>query len=152
MDRNTHYIIPVVNVDGRAHFFEDGNTPHSNRSIRIANDDDNDGLFDEDNSDDLDGDGSICQMRIKDPFGNMKTDPEDPRLMVRVKPGEKGEWTVLGYEGIDNDGDGRINEDGEGYLDPNRNWGYNWMPDYVQRGAGKFPLSGIGVKIHCRVY
>ena len=146
LDRNTHYIIPVVNVDGRAHFFEDGNTPHSNRSIRIANDDDNDGLFDEDNSDDMDGDGSICQMRIKDPFGNMKTDPEDPRLMVRVKPGEKGEWTVLGYEGIDNDGDGRINEDGEGYLDPNRNWGYNWMPDYVQRGAGKFPLSGIGLK------
>jgi hypothetical protein len=146
VDKNTHYIIPVVNVDGRSHFFEDGNTPSSNRSIRIAKDDDNDGLFDEDSSDDLDGDGNICMMRIKDPFGNMKTDPEDPRLMVRVKPGEKGEWTILGYEGIDNDGDGRINEDAEGYLDPNRNWGYNWMPDYVQRGAGKFPLSGQGLK------
>ncbi len=48
------------------------------------------------------------------PFGQYKTDPEDPRLMVRVKPGEKGEWTLLGEEGIDNDGDGKINEDGEG--------------------------------------
>lgn len=146
VDKNVHYIIPVVNVDGRYHFFADGNTPSSNRSIRVPKDDDRDGLFDEDAPDDLDGDGNICQMRIKDPNGNYKADPEDPRIMVRVKPGEKGEYTLLGYEGIDNDGDGRYNEDAEGYLDPNRNWGYEWMPPYVQRGAGNFPLSGVGLK------
>ena len=66
--------------------------------------------------------------------------------MIRVKPGEKGEWTMLGQEGIDNDGDGRVNEDSEGYVDPNRNWGFNWAPDYVQRGAGDYPLSGVGLK------
>ena len=146
VDKNAHYIIPVVNVDGRYHFFEDANTPSSNRTIRVPRDDDNDGLINEDGYDDLDGDGSICQMRIKDPFGNYKTDPEDPRLMVRVSGDEKGEWTVLGQEGIDNDGDGRINEDTEGYLDPNRNWPFNWMPTYVQSGAGLFPLSGVGLK------
>ncbi len=146
VDRNAHYIIPVVNVDGRYHFFEDGNTPSSNRSIRVPKDDDRDGLFDEDGPDDLDGDGSICQMRIKDPFGDYKADPDDPRVLVRVKPGEKGEYSLLGYEGIDNDNDGRFNEDSEGYLDPNRNWGYEWMPPYVQRGAGNFPLSGVGLK------
>ena len=146
VDRNVHYIVPVVNVDGRAHFFNDANTPSSSRSIRVPKDDDGDGLFDEDAPDDLDGDGSICQMRIKDPNGNYKADPEDPRIMVRVKPGEKGEYTILGSEGIDNDGDGRFNEDAEGYLDPNRNWGYNWMPDYVQSGAGNFPFSGVGMK------
>jgi hypothetical protein len=146
VDRNTHYIIPVVNVDGRFHFFEDGNTPSTNRSIRVPKDDDGDGLFDEDGPDDLDGDGNICQMRIKDPHGNYKADPEDPRILVRVKPGEKGEYTILGYEGMDNDGDGRLNEDAEGYLDPNRNWGIDWMPPYVQRGAGDFPLSGTGLK------
>ncbi len=146
VDRNAHYIIPVVNVDGRFHFFEDGNTPSTNRSIRVAKDDDKDGLFDEDPPDDLDGDGNICQMRIKDPYGQYKVDSEDERILVRVKPGEKGEYTLLGYEGIDNDEDGRINEDAEGYLDPNRNWGYNWMPPYVQRGAGNFPLSGVGLK------
>jgi len=146
LDKNVHYIVPVVNVDGRAHFFNDANTPSSSRSLRVPKDDDNDGLFDEDGPDDLDGDGNICQMRIKDPNGAYKADSEDPRIMVRVKPGEKGEYTLLGYEGIDNDGDGRFNEDSEGYLDPNRNWGYHWMPPYVQSGAGNFPFSGVGMK------
>lgn len=146
LDKNVHYIIPVVNVDGRYHFFADGNTPSSNRGLRVPKDDDGDGLFDEDPYDDLDGDGSITQMRIKDPFGAYKVDPEDKRILVHIKPGEKGEYTLLGYEGIDNDKDGKLNEDGEGYLDANRNWGYNWMPSYVQSGAGNFPLSGTGVK------
>jgi hypothetical protein len=146
VDKNSYYIIPVVNVDGRYHFFKDANTSSSNRSIRRPKDDDNDGLFDEDLYDDLDGDGNICDMRKRDPNGTHRTDPFDSRLMVRVKPGEKGEWILLGREGIDNDGDGRINEDTEGYLDPNRNWGYNWEPNYVQRGAGYYPLSGTGLK------
>ncbi len=146
VDRNAHYIVPVVNVDGRYHFFEDAHTPSSSRSIRVPKDDDNDGLFDEDAPDDLDGDGSITQMRIKDPNGNYKADPDDPRILVRVEPGKKGEYTLLGSEGIDNDKDGKLNEDAEGYLDPNRNWGNNWMPNYVQSGAGNFPFSGVGIK------
>ncbi|UCG28236.1 MAG: hypothetical protein JSV24_02430 [Bacteroidales bacterium] len=146
VDKNAYYVIPVVNVDGRYHFFTDANTSSSNRGLRRPKDDDRDGLFDEDFTDDLDGDGNICQMRKKDPFGRYKTDPEDPRLMVRIEPGDKGEWTILGQEGIDNDGDGRVNEDSEGYVDGNRNWGYNWAPPYVQRGAGYYPLSGTGIK------
>ena len=146
VDKNVHYIVPVVNVDGRASFMLEANTPSTNRTIRIPKDDDRDGLFDEDGYEDLDGDGSICQMRIRDLFGMYRSDPEDPRLMVRVKPGEQGEWTLLGYEGIDNDGDGRVNEDAEGYVDPNRNWGYRWYPRYVERGAGYYPFSGVGLK------
>jgi hypothetical protein len=146
VDRNAHFIIPVVNVDGRYHFFSDGNTPSSNRGLRVPKDEDGDGLFDEDTYDDLDGDGNITQMRIKDPLGTYKSDPEDKRILIRVKPGEKGEYTLLGYEGTDNDNDGKLNEDGEGYLDANRNWGCNWMPPYVQGGAGNFPLSGVGIK------
>jgi hypothetical protein len=46
-------------------------------------------LFDEDGYDDIDGDGNICQMRIRDPFGMYRSDPEDPRLMIRVKPGSR---------------------------------------------------------------
>jgi hypothetical protein len=146
VDKNVHYLIPVVNVDGRYHFFADAHTPSSSRSIRIPKDDDNDGLFDEDAPDDLDGDGSITQMRIKDPFGQYKADPEDKRVLVRIKPGEQGEYTLLGSEGIDNDKDGKLNEDAEGQVDPNRNWGYDWRPEYVQSGAGNFPLSGVGLK------
>lgn len=155
VDKNAYYILPVVNVDGRAHFFKDAQNPSSGRSVRVPRDDDRDGLMDEDGADDLDGDGNICMMRIKDPLGDYKTDPEDSRLMIPVKPGEKGEWTMLGEEGIDNDNDGRINEDSEGYLDCNRNWGYNWQPPYIQSGAGNFPLSSTEAKciaayIHAR--
>jgi hypothetical protein len=146
LDKRVFYVVPVVNVDGRYHFFHDANTPSSNRSLRIPIDDDRDGLVDEDFPDDLDGDGNICMMRKKDPFGMYKTDPEDPRLMVRVKPGEKGEWTILGMEGIDNDGDGLINEDSEGYVDPNRQWGFDWAPEYVQSGAGEYPFQAVGLK------
>lgn len=146
VDKNAFYLIPVVNVDGRHHFMTGGNSMNNNRSIRIPRDDDKDGLFDEDGPNDLDGDGNICRMRIKDPNGKWRTDPNEPRLMVRVKEGEKGEWTLLGLEGIDNDGDGQINEDAEGYVDPNRNWGHDWQPNYVQQGAGNFPLEGVGLK------
>ncbi len=146
VDKICIYVVPVVNVDGRFHFMADANSPNTNRSLRIPTDDDRDGLVDEDGPDDLDGDGNICTMRKKDPFGQFKTDPEDPRLMVRIKPGEKGEWTMLGDEGIDNDGDGQVNEDGEGYVDPNRNWGFDWAPPYVQGGSGEFPFSGVGLK------
>ncbi len=146
VDKKCFYVVPIVNVDGRYHFFADANGPSDNRSLRRPHDDDRDGLVDEDFPDDLDGDGNICQMRKKDPNGRWKTDPEDPRLLVSVKPGEKGEWTRLGDEGIDNDGDGRVNEDAEGYVDGNRNWGYDWMPPYVQPGAGDYPFSGVGIK------
>ncbi|MDX9729942.1 MAG: M14 family metallopeptidase [Bacteroidales bacterium] len=146
VDRNIFYIIPVVNVDGRAHFFDDPNTPSSNRTIRIPVDDDRDGLYDEDGPEDIDGDGSITNMRIRDTLGRLRSDPVDPRLMISVKPGEKGEWTRLGQEGIDNDGDGQVNEDAEGFVDGNRNWGFNWNPPYVQRGAGNYPFEGTGIK------
>ena len=146
LDKRSFYVVPVVNVDGRHHFFNDANTSDSNRSLRIPLDDDRDGLVDEDFPDDLDGDGNISLMRKKDPFGMFKTDPEDPRLIVRVKPGEKGEWALLGEEGIDNDGDGRVNEDSEGYVDPNRNWGFDWAPEYVQSGAGEYPFQSGGLR------
>jgi hypothetical protein len=141
VDSCAFYILPVVNVDGRWHFFADPSGYNIGRSARVPYDDDRDGLADEDDYDDLDGDGEILQMRIKDPFGEWKTSPDDPRVMVRIKPGEKGEWTRLESEGIDNDGDGRLNEDTPGYLDMNRNYGFAWQPPYVQEGAGDFPTS-----------
>jgi hypothetical protein len=44
-------------------------------------------------------------------------------------------------EGKDNDGDGQVNEDGDGFYDPNRDWGWNWQPDYIQNGANRYPYS-----------
>jgi hypothetical protein len=47
----------------------------------------------------------------------------------------------LGSEGFDNDGDGRVNEDGDGFYDPNRDWPWNWQPRYIQSGAHRYPFS-----------
>lgn len=146
VDRSVIYCVPTVNVDGRYHWFADVNSASSGRGLRIPKDDDRDGLFDEDPAEDLDGDGFITQMRIKDTLGDYKADPKDARLMVRVEKGEKGEYTLLGTEGIDNDNDGRVNEDEPGYVDPNRNFPYNWQPNYVQSGGGSYPLEGKGLK------
>jgi len=146
VDRNVFYVIPSVNVDGRAHFLSDPNNPSSDRTFRVPRDDDRDGLMDEDGPDDLNGDGNITTMRKRDPFGQWKADAEEPRLLVRVKAGEAGDWTMLGGEGLDNDSDGLVNEDGPGYLDGNRNWGIHWEPPYVQSGAGEYPFSASGTR------
>ena len=82
--------------------------------------------------------------------GDFDIDARDPkkRLMRRVGQG-KGEWMVY-PEGIDNDLDGRYNEDGIGGLDLHRNYPENWRPEpgrdatgrgYTQFGAGAYPLS-----------
>jgi len=134
----TFYIAPSINPDGRE-VFTSGTLPP--RSGLAPRDNDRDGLIDEDGFDDLNGDKEISQMRIKSPRGNMKVDPSDPRKMIRVAPGEKGDYLLLGYEGYDNDGDGLINEDGPGGYDGNRDWGFNWEPNYVQGGADKYPFS-----------
>ncbi len=140
LDEKAFYVIPTMNPDSRDYYINKPSDPNSPRSGLIPYDDDRDGVADEDGPDDLDGDGSFTQMRKKDPDGNFKPHPDDARILVPVKPGEKGEYILLGEEGIDNDGDGRINEDGPGGYDMNRNFGYNWQPDYVQRGAGDYPF------------
>ena len=144
VDAKTFYIVPTVNPDGRAHWFGAPNTTHSSRSGKTPRDDDRDGQADEDGFDDLDGDGQITQMRRRNPNGKWRTSPEDPRLLVPVKEGEKGEFDLLGDEGIDNDGDGLINEDPPGGYDQNRNFPADWQPDYIQFGAGDFPLEWPG--------
>jgi len=138
------YIVPTINPDARNDYMKEANTAHSPRAGMIALDDDRDGLFDEDGYEDLDGDGSITRMRRKNPNGNMIVDPKDPRVMIQISPDDivtAQRYELLGSEGIDNDGDGRINEDTHGYYDPNRDWGWKWQPDHIQRGAYKYPFS-----------
>lgn len=141
LDEKTFYIIPTINPDARDYFIHKANTPHSPRSGMDPRDDDGDGLVDEDGFDDLDGDGNIVQMRIRDPHGRMIPDPDDPRLMVPAKQDQPGTYTNLGWEGFDNDGDGDVNEDGPGSYDPNRNWAWKWAPQHVQWGADRYPFS-----------
>jgi len=141
VDERAFYILPSLNPDGRAAWFREANTAHSCRSGQRPTDNDRDGELDEDGYDDLDGNGDITQMRKRMPGeGDMIPHPDDPRLMVRAASGQKGDYVMLGWEGIDNDGDGHINEDPPGGYDMNRNWPSDWQPEYLQYGAGEYPL------------
>jgi hypothetical protein len=141
LDERVIYVLPALSPDSRDSHFYEPNTTSSPRSGQRPVDDDRDGLFDEDGADDLDGDGNIVQMRVRDPHGKWKPHPDYPQAMVRVDPDEEGQYSMLGQEGIDNDGDGAVNEDGAGFYDPNRGWGWNWQPGYVQFGAHRYPFS-----------
>jgi hypothetical protein len=139
LDERIFYLLPSINPDGRDSWLHRGGFA---RSGLEPTDDDRDGLADEDDYEDLNGDGHITWMRIKDPQGRFKRHPNYPEyLMVRAKADERGEYSLLGWEGIDNDGDGRINEDSRGGYDMNRNWAYDWQPNHIQRGAKDYPFS-----------
>jgi hypothetical protein len=137
------YILPDFSPDSRESHFYRPNSTNSPRAGQRPVDDDRDGRVDEDGYFDLNGDGHITQMRIRDPHGRFKAHPKYPNMMIQVGEGEQGEFTLLGFEGIDQDGDGRIGEDGDGSYDPNRDWPWNWEPNYVQRGAFRYPFSLI---------
>jgi hypothetical protein len=147
LDKNTIYLRPVNNPDGHNMYMH---TALSNRSTVRPYDQDGDGLLDEDSPLDINGDGKILRMRYKDPKGEYIIDPRDPkgRLMKYVGEG-KGEYKIA-TEGIDQDGDGKIGEDGIGGLDLHRNYPENWRPmkeatgrGWTQGGAGDYPLSEV---------
>jgi hypothetical protein len=147
LDRNTIYLRPINNPDGHNMYM---NSAQANRSTVRPFDQDGDGLLDEDSPLDLNGDGKILRMRYKDAKGEYIKDPRDPkgRLMKFVGEG-KGEYKVI-QEGLDQDGDGKIAEDGIGGLDLHRNYPENWRPiteatghGWTQGGAGEYPLSEI---------
>ncbi len=141
LDERVFYVVPMMSPDSRDAHMHEPNTTHSPRAGQVPNDDDRDGLVNEDKHDDLDGNGHITQMRIRDPHGRWKSHPDFPSMMVPCKAEEKGEYTLLGLEGFDNDGDGLVNEDSDGAYDPNRNWPWGWQPHNVQYGAHHYPLS-----------
>lgn len=140
VDERVFYILPMVNPDGRDYFLDE----HGGgaRTGHVPVDSDGDGLFDEDGPDDLNGNGVIEQIRKYVPGeGTHRISHDDPRLMEAVPPGEFGDWVMLGQEGIDNDGDGQINEDPVGGYDPNRNYASDWQPNYVQGGSMNYPFE-----------
>lgn len=136
------YIAPTINPDARNNYMMAANTANTPRSGMMPVDDDRDGLLDEDGLDDINGDGHVTYMRRRNPNGRYKIDPDNPKWLILADPDEAGTYEFLGLEGIDNDGDGEINEDRVGgYYDPNRDWAWDWQPDYIQSGAYKYPFS-----------
>jgi hypothetical protein len=142
LDTRAFYVIPRLNPDGaelaladRPHFVRSSVRPYP----RL---DPQDGLHEED----LDGDGRILMMRIRDPNGAWKPHPEEPRLLVRREPDEandEGEFYRVLWEGTIRNYDGvtiKVAPPVEG-LDMNRNFPMEWAPEAEQHGAGPYPTS-----------
>ena len=138
LEKRTIFIAPLLNPDAARAYFA---TP---RWERTSNgnplDDDLDMEVDEDGPDDLNQDGLITSMRVKDPEGEWIIDPADARLMRKADP-QKGESGVykLYVEGIDNDGDKSYNEDPPGGVDIQRNFPHDFETN--EAAAGRWPVS-----------
>jgi len=102
------YIVPALNVDG----LEVVEQNEWQRKNAHPVDEDGDDLLDEDPPDDEDGDGYI-----EDLFFNNGT-----------------HYEFIRWEGLDDDGDGLLNEDWVGGVDLNRNYGFQWNAS-VQSGS-----------------
>lgn len=143
LDSLTFYIVPSLSPDAAEQYFS---TPRYERKANARpTDDDRDGRMNEDPFEDLNNDGLITMVRIKDPTGEWIIHEEDERVMIKAdkNKGEKGRYILLS-EGIDNDKDGKFNEDGEGGVIFNRNMPFRF--EHFQPGSGEFPVSEPGSK------
>jgi hypothetical protein len=139
LDQQVFYILPRLNPDGAELSLKEpynrwcGNGRYSFDEIRY------DGLQEED----INGDGFILRMRVRDSKGEWKKSGLEPRLMVQREPGEEGgEYFRLYPEGMIKNFDGinvPIEKPRDGNM--NRNFPTNWAPDTLEYGAGELPLS-----------
>lgn len=138
LDSRTIYVAPLLNPDGANAFFTSPKSERTTNSRPV--DEDQDMQVDEDGPDDLNKDGLITQIRVKDPEGKWLPDPREARLMKTADPqkGEKGLYKVY-TEGLDNDGDGLYNEDPAGGVELNRNFPHDY--EHNVKAAGLYPVS-----------
>ncbi|NOY37603.1 MAG: hypothetical protein GXO83_08505 [Chlorobi bacterium] len=134
----TWYIIPALNPDAEAFFT--GTPKYRDQRNAQPHNDDMDDLTDEDGCNDLDGNGIITMMRVKDPEGQWIAIKDDPRIMRKANPskGEKGVYKLY-TEGIDDDGDGKYNEDGPGGTNVGINFPHLFKP--FTASGGRWPGS-----------
>jgi hypothetical protein len=136
--KTTYYVFPNMSPDAMEQYF--AKLKYERTGNATETDDDRDGKLNEDGFDDLDGNGKITMMRIESPIGEYRLHPDDARVLIKADPSknEKGKYLLL-PEGIDNDKDGSLNEDGEGGIAFNRNLTYKHKT--FAPGAGDFPVS-----------
>ena len=119
--KRSWYILAQGNPDAAARYFDRIKLINPGNATPANNDMDEN--TDEDDFNDLNGDGYITIMRQKHPEGNMIVVADEPRLMRKAdtKDGETGIYRIF-LEGIDDDGDGKYNEDIAGGTNVNLNF------------------------------
>ena len=139
LDSRTFYIVPRLNPDGAEWALADKPKYIRSSTRAFPRTDELDGLHQED----VDGNGRILQMRLKDPNGSWKIHPDDPRLMIPRAADEPpgGDFYRLLPEGRIKNYDGvtiQMAPSLQG-LDLNRQFPVFWEPN--QAGAGHYPTS-----------
>lgn len=114
LDTMEVHVIPNLNADSRDVVIHE-NKPWLRKNL-VAYDDDQDGVTDEDGPEDVDQDGSVSCYDVY-----LKSSPSDSNPVY-----QPSSYECTYFEGIDNDGDGLINEDFRGYVDINRNYAAGW--------------------------
>jgi hypothetical protein len=142
LSSKTIYVAPLLNPDAHNAMFAKTRFLRAGNETKI--DKDLDGFIAEDGVDDLDGNGVITMMRIKDANGTMLVDPDNPRRMMKADPnkGERGNYRLM-QEGKDDDNDGLYNEDGVEGIFPDRNFaaGFPVADAHAGRWPGLSPES-----------
>ena len=136
----TIYLVPAVNVDAMDDGMAEAGGFYRSSKRPFPHVEQQDGLVDGD----VDGDGTILTMRIKDPNGPWTPSSHDPRIMRKRRADEFGgdSYFVL-PEGTIQNWDGATAPIAPSLygLDANRNFPADWAPYWVQHGAGAYPLS-----------
>ncbi len=109
------YIMPQPNPDAASGYFAPVKSGLDLNKYSVNNDADE--ATNEDGFEDLNGDGFITQMRVKDIEGDYVVSKSNPLIMAKAdtKKGQRGVYKIYS-EGIDNDADSKYNEDGEGGI------------------------------------
>jgi murein tripeptide amidase MpaA len=136
----TLYLVPAINVDGMELGLQDSEPDLRSSPRPFPHAEQQPGLVEKD----IDGDGTVLTMRIKDPAGPWKRSAHDPRIMAKRGPDDYGddyyfllpEGEILGWDG------GAVPIAPALYgIDANRNFPGDWAPHWIQEGAGAYPLS-----------
>lgn len=138
LEKRSYYIIPCGNPDAAGRYFDE--VKNINPGNDFPTNDDLDEQTDEDGNDDLNGDGYITMMRVKHPEGTMIIAEDEPRLLrkANIDKGETGIYKIY-TEGLDNDGDGKYNEDGPGGTNVNLNFPHLFK--HFDPATGLYPGS-----------
>lgn len=136
----TFHVLPRINPDAAEQYF--ASLKYERDVNSSSTNDDRDHATNEDGFEDLNGDNLITLIRVEDETGKWMIHPDENRLMKKAETskGEKGNYHVFS-EGRDNDKDGQFNEDGEGGVNINKNFTYNFP--YFEAGAGDNMASQI---------
>ncbi len=140
----TVYAIPRISPDGSEFYLNTGGMCRSVNKL-YPEKQMPPGIYGED----MDGDGAVRQMRVKDPLGPWKICKDEPRLMERRRPDEtEGEFYSVYREGriVGNPKVHCFDAPDPYGNDFNRSFPINWATDNQQPGAGPYPLFNVEAK------